>query len=137
MHYFTFLTHALKKIKFKENYIYIYIYVSHQYIFFISCWFLSLASDAVILEDYKNTNVNSCIIYEMCIKEKCNSLINKYLSSFGTESRALFFFVIMTFFKTLKLKSCNGVIIIVSIRDTIAALCNEPVENPGLGFNSI
>jgi len=43
---------------------------------------LSLASDAVMLEDFKNDNVKSCIIYEMCIKEKCNSTINKYLSSF-------------------------------------------------------
>lgn len=43
----------------------------------------SMASDAVMLEDFKNENVKSCIIYEMCIKEKCNSIINKYLSSFG------------------------------------------------------
>lgn len=45
---------------------------------------LSLASDAVMLEDFKNDNVKSCIIYEKCIKEKCNSIINKYLSSFGS-----------------------------------------------------
>ncbi len=40
---------------------------------------LSLSSDAVMLEEFKNDDVKSCIIYEMCIKEKCNSIsINTY-----------------------------------------------------------
>ncbi len=47
---------------------------------------LSLATDAVMLEEFKNEDVKSCIIYEMCIKEKCNSIINKHLSNFGTGS---------------------------------------------------
>lgn len=40
-----------------------------------------LTYDAVMLA--KKKNVKSCIIYEICIKEKCNSIINKSLSSFG------------------------------------------------------
>lgn len=55
------------------------------FIFFIF-FILSLALDAVMLGEFKNDNVKSCIIYEMCIKEKCNSIINKHLSSFGTGS---------------------------------------------------
>ncbi len=32
-----------------------------------------------MLEEIKNDDVKSCIIYEMCIKEKCNSIsINTY-----------------------------------------------------------
>lgn len=30
----------------------------------------------------KKKNVKSCIIYEICIKEKCNSIINKILIQF-------------------------------------------------------
>lgn len=43
------------------------------------CLFL-LTYDAVMLA--KKQNVKSCIIYEICIKEKCNSIINKILIQF-------------------------------------------------------
>lgn len=32
-----------------------------------------------INKERKKENVKSCIIYEICIKEKCNSIINKIL----------------------------------------------------------
>lgn len=53
---------------------------------FSICSFCHWQRDAVMLEEFKNDNVKSCIIYEMCIKEKCNSIINKHLSNFGTGS---------------------------------------------------
>lgn len=48
-------------------------------LFFLS-FFLLLTYDAVMLA--KKKNVKSCIIYEICIKEICNSIINKILIQF-------------------------------------------------------
>lgn len=51
-------------------------------LFFIFFPFFLLTYDAVLLAKKKKENVKSCIIYEICIKEKCNSIINKILIQF-------------------------------------------------------
>lgn len=49
-----------------------------RFLFFLLVFF-PFTSDAVMLAK-KNKNVKSCIIYEICIKEKCNSVTNKILT---------------------------------------------------------
>lgn len=59
--------------------------------FFLSISLL-LTYDAVMLA--KKKNVKSCIIYEICIKEICNSIINKILIQF-LETVVLWGFVVL------------------------------------------
>lgn len=59
-----------------------YFTLTSYLLFLFSCW-----HDAVMLAKKKQKkkrkeNVKSCIIYEICIKEKCNSIINKILIQF-------------------------------------------------------
>lgn len=44
----------------------------------------------------KKKNVKSCIIYEICIKEICNSIINKILIQFLEPVVQLRFFIVLT-----------------------------------------
>lgn len=65
--------------------------------YFIFVWFLSFFSSVDIwcCNVGKKENVKSCIIYEICIKEICNSIINKILIQFlepVVQLRILFFF---------------------------------------------
>lgn len=70
--------------------------------FFLSISLL-LTYDAVMLA--KKKNVKSCIIYEICIKEICNSIINKILIQF-LETVVLRRFVVLLEVKVWLIDEC-------------------------------
>lgn len=74
--------------------------------YFIFVWFLSFFSSVDIwcCNVGKKENVKSCIIYEICIKEICNSIINKILIQFlepVVQLRILSFFFFLLYLKVI------------------------------------
>lgn len=71
----------------------LYSILTSYFVKFFLSFFLLLTYDAVMLA--KKKNVKSCIIYEICIKELCNSIINKILIQFLEPVVQLRFFVVL------------------------------------------
>lgn len=74
---------CLKSLKGEAEYrieMILYSILTSSFVQFFLSFFLLLTYDAVMLA--KKKNVKSCIIYEICIKEICNSIINKILIQF-------------------------------------------------------